>query len=119
MKTIITGILMFCCTSIFAQFPSASVTDPNIKLKAEQLTEQYSEHLALNGLQIPLFKNKIAHYLVLEEQIKREKKGREKLDALIEMRAAETLAMNDILTLYQYRLYKKVNFEVYPLEVVE
>lgn len=119
MKAIVTGILILFSTTLFAQFAEATVTDPQIKLRAEKITKLYSEHLALNGLQIPLFKNKIAHYLVLEEDIKSKKEGRAQLDALVEMRAQESLSMNDILTQQQYRLYKKINFEVQPLKVIE
>ncbi|WP_027126819.1 hypothetical protein [Gelidibacter mesophilus] len=119
MKTLLIYIIILCSTPVFAQFPSASVTDPNIKVQADRITEDYSKHLALTGVQIPLFKNKVAHYLVLAQDIKTEKEGREQLDALVEMQAEESLAMNDILTLQQYRLYKKLKTEIQSLKMVE
>lgn len=47
--------LVFCCmillsNSIFAQFPSASVTDINVKLRADKITAEYNKHLGLNGI---------------------------------------------------------------------
>lgn len=50
---------------------------------------------------------------------KKNNEGREELNALVEMQANESLAMNDILTLYQYRLYKKLKPEIQPLKMVE
>lgn len=119
MKTLITFLFVLTTTSIFAQFPQASVTDINVKLRADKITAEYNKHLGLNGIQIPLFKNKVAHYLVLADEIKRNNEGRAELDALVEMQANESLAMNDILTLYQYRLYKKLKPEIQPLKMVE
>ena len=119
MKILITSILLIISTSVFAQFPEASVTDPKIKLQADEITSAYNKQLALTGVQIPLFKNKVAHYLVISENIKQQKEGREELDALVEMQAEESLAMNDILTLLQYRLYQKLKSEIQPLKIVE
>lgn len=119
MKTLITSILLIFSTSVFAQFAEVSVSDPNIKLEADKITSEYNEQLALTGVQIPLFKNKVAHYLVISENIKQQKEGRAELDALVEMQAEESLAMNDILTLLQYRLYQKLKNEIQPLKMVE
>lgn len=119
MKSIIIISIMLFTTVSFAQFPEASVTDPNIKAKADGITRDYSKQLALTGTQIPLFKNKIAHFLVLEDKILNDLQGKEQLDALVEMRANQSLDMNDILTLPQYRLYKKINFEIWPLRQIE
>jgi hypothetical protein len=55
----------------------------------------------------------------LAEKIKDENEGRAELDALVEMQARESLAMNDILTRLQYRLYKKLKSEIQPLKIVE
>lgn len=119
MKTLMAFFFILYSSSLFAQFPQASVTDINVKLRADKITAEYNKHLRLNGIQIPLFKNKIAHYLVLADEIKKNNEGREELNALIEMQANESLAMNDILTLYQYRLYKKLKPEIQPLKMVE
>ncbi len=119
MKTLITCIILLFSTTIIAQVPGVSISDPNIKMEADRITKEYSSHLALTGIQIPLFKNKVAHYLVLAKDIKRDKQGRAELDALVEMQAQESLAMNDILTRMQYRLYKKLKTEIQPLKMVE
>lgn len=119
MKALIICIIVLFSSTTIAQVPGVSVNDPQIKYEADKITKEYSKHLALTGVQIPLFKNKVAHYLALAEDIKRDKEGREELDALVEMQANETLAMNDILTLQQYRLYKKIKTEIQPLKMVE
>ncbi|MBA6154472.1 hypothetical protein [Gelidibacter maritimus] len=119
MKTLLTLLFVVATNFVLAQYPKASVTDINVKERADNITAQYNEHLGLTGVQIPLFKNKVAHYLVLADEIKRDHDGREELDALVEMQANETLAMNDILTLYQYRLYKKIKPEIQPLKMIE
>lgn len=119
MKTLFLGILLLVTTPIFAQFPQVSISDPQIKMEAERITQEYDKHLGLTGIQFPLFKNKVAHYLVLANNIKNDLEGREELDALVEMQANESLAMNDILTLMQYRLYQRIKSEIQPLKMVE
>lgn len=119
MKTLLLSMLLLFSTSVFSQVPSASVTDPSIKMEADRITQEYNTHLGLTGIQMPLFKNKVAHYLVLRDQILSDLEGRAQLDALVEMQANETLAMNDILTLIQYRVYKRIKSDIQPLKVVE
>lgn len=119
MKIILVTLVFLFSNALIGQVPEVSVTDPNIKKEADRITDEYSDQLALTGIQIPLFKNKVAHYLVLADDIKREKTGRAQLEALVEMQAEESLAMNDILTLQQYRLYKKIKTEIQPLKMVE
>lgn len=119
MKPLLTLLFVLITNTIFAQFPQASVTDINVKLRADQITHEYNKHLGLNGIQVPLFKNKVAHYLVLADNIEKNSEGRSELDALVEMRANESLAMRDILTLYQYRLYEKLKPDIQPLKIVE
>lgn len=119
MKVLIICIVCLFSNSVMAQVPGVSISDPQIKYEADRITKEYSHHLALTGVQIPLFKNKVAHYLVLKEEIEHDMEGRAQLDALVEMQANETLAMNDILTLQQYRLYKKIKTEIQPLKMIE
>lgn len=119
MKPLVTLLFVLLTNTIFAQFPQASVTDINVKLRADKITAKYNKHLGLNGIQVPLFKNKLAHYLVLADDIEKNIKGMAEMDALVEMQANESLAMRDILTLYQYRLYEKLKPKIQPLKIVE
>lgn len=119
MKPLVTFLFVLFTNSIFAQFPQASVTDINVKLRADKITAEYNKHLGLNGIEIPLFKNEVAHYLVLADEIKRNNEGRAELDALVKMQANESAAMSDILALYQYRLYLKLKPEIQPLKNIE
>ncbi|WP_146608920.1 hypothetical protein [Gelidibacter algens] len=118
MKTILTSILLLFSTTIFAQIPDA-MNSSSLKTEADRITDEYDQHLGLTGIQYPLFKNKVADYLRLAEKIKDENEGRAELDALVEMQARESLAMNDILTRLQYRLYKKLKSEIQPLKIVK
>lgn len=116
MKTLIAFFFILWSTSAFAQYPQASVTDINVKVRADRITAEYNKHLGLTGIQIPLFKNKVARYLVLADEIKRNNEGLAEQNALIEMRANESAAMSDILELYQQRLYLKLKPEIQPLQ---
>lgn len=117
MKTIVTSILLLFSTTIFAQIPDGAES-PSIKSEADRITNAYDRHLGLTGIQYPLFKNKVADYLELAEKIKEENEGRAELNALVEMQAKESLAMNDILTQLQYEAYKKVKSKIQPLKIV-
>lgn len=119
MKILAPFLFILCSSTLLAQYPQASVTDINVKLRADKITAEYNKHLGLNGVQIPLFKNKVAHYLVLADEIKRNNKGRAALDALVEMQENESAAMSDILALYQYRFYLKLKPEIQPLKMEE
>lgn len=119
MKPFVTILLVLFCTSVFAQYPQASVTDVNVKVRADKITAEYNKHLGLNGIQIPLFKNAVARYLVLADDVKKRKQGRAALDDLIEIQTNETSHMNDILTLYQLRLYRRLKSEIQPLDIMD
>lgn len=118
MKTIITSILLLVSTTIFAQIQD-EIDSPSLKNEADRITNEYDRHLGLTGIQYPLFKNKVADYLRLAQKITQENEGREELDALVEMQANETLAMNDILTQPQYRVYKRIKSKIQPLKIVK
>lgn len=117
MKTVITLIIFCVSTTIFAQIPNG-VDSSNIKHEADRITNEYDKHIGLTGVQFPLFKNKVADYLKLAESLKAKYEGREELDALVEMQANESLAMNDILTRAQFKVYKRLKSKIQPLKIV-
>ncbi len=102
----------------YAQYPT-SATSNEIKVKAENLTTEYSKYLALTGVQIPLFKGVVEEYMKKSEKAIEELEGRQELDILVELQARETLRMNDILTQPQYRLYKQLKTKLQPIKVIE
>lgn len=118
MKSIVTILLVLTTSFCFAQFPKTTTTSDRIEAMANELTESYNKQLVLTGVQIPLFKKVVEEYMIKSEKVMEQLDGREELDALVELQARETLEMNDILTQPQYRLYKKVKYELQPLKIV-
>ncbi|TDU40065.1 hypothetical protein BXY82_2105 [Gelidibacter sediminis] len=118
MKNVITVLILLFSSSICAQIPDG-VDSPSIKHEADRITNAYDKHLGLTGIQFPLFKNKVADYLKLAQKIKNNNEGREELDALLELQANETLAMSDILTQAQHRVYKRLKSTIQPLKVIK
>ena len=119
MKTIVTFLLILTTTFSFAQFPKPNPTSERVKAMAEGLTKSYNQELGLNGVQYPLFKGIVEKYIIQAEEVKEKLEGREELDMLVELQTRETLEMNDLLTQPQYRLYKKLKFDLQPLKTVE
>lgn len=118
MKTFITVLFISLSTLTFAQYPKTTPTSNKIEVEASQLTEKYNRQLALTGIQIPLFKKVVEEYMTKSDKVIEEMDGREELNALVELQARETLEMNDILTQIQYRLYKKIKYDLQPLKKV-
>ena len=119
LKRLFTLIILFTVSLSYAQFPKTESDRGNIDYQADQLTEQYNRQLALTGVQIPLFKEVVEKYIKLSNDAKNRLDGVAELDALVELQAKETLEMNDILTQPQYRLYKKLKYDLQPLKVID
>ena len=118
-KTTLTLVFILFTSLMFAQYPKTTSVSDRVESNAEQLTTKYSNELALNGVQIPLFREVVKDYLLKSETIKDKFEGREQLDKLVELQAEETLKMQDILTQPQYRLYKKLKVTMQPLKVLK
>jgi hypothetical protein len=119
MKSILILLLFVTTTFCYAQYPKTSATSDRVEAMANILTDSYNKQLVLTGVQIPLFKGVVEKYINKSEEVIEKLDGREELDALVELQAKETLEMNDILTQPQYRLYKKIKYDLQPLKVIE
>lgn len=119
MKYLITLIGLICFKITFAQFPDTTIETPEVRAKAEKLTEIYNAQLGLDGSQLPVFENKVADYLTLAKEIRSAYKGKEALDKLTKLMVKESLEMKDILTRIQYNEYKKIRQSIQPLKIVE
>jgi hypothetical protein len=118
MKLLISLLFVITSTFCYAQFPQTSATSNRIEAEASNLTDKYNKQLALTGVQLPLFKGVVEEYMKKSDKVIEQLDGREELNALVELQARETLEMNDILTQPQYRLYKKIKYELQPLKTV-
>lgn len=118
MKPLFTVVLIVISTCGYAQFPKTSPTSNRVEAMANNLTDSYNKELVLTGVQIPLFKDVIEEYIVKAEEVIEKLRGREQLNALVELQARESLEMNDILTQIQYRRYQKVKPYIQPLKMV-
>lgn len=119
LKITLVTIFSLFTISTYAQYPQTIPTSNQIKVKAENLTTEYSKQLALTGIQIPLFREVVEEYMTKSEKVIEEMEGRAELNMLVELQARETLRMNDILTQMQYRLYKQVKANIQPLKVID
>jgi hypothetical protein len=119
MKTLIIILFISISNLTYAQFPQTSASSDRIEAEASNLTDAYNKQLALTGVQLPLFKGVVEEYMKKSDKVIEQLDGREELNALVELQARETLEMNDILTQLQYRLYKKIKYELQPLKTVD
>lgn len=119
MKYTFTFILLITTTFAFAQFPKTTATSDRVEALANNLTDAYNKEIVLTGIQVPLFKSVVEKYIIKSEEVIEKMDGRAELDALVQLQAQETLEMNDILTQPQYRIYKKVKYDLQPLKMVD
>ncbi|MEO8933087.1 MAG: hypothetical protein ABI295_02175 [Xanthomarina sp.] len=118
MKYWILFIVIMVSGTLMAQDPMLQEGDRSLKDEVSTLTNAYNKALGLDGDQLVLFELKIEEFLIRREEIEAELSGIEKLETLYEMQAQETLEMQDILTHYQYQVYKQVKPDIQPIEIV-
>jgi hypothetical protein len=119
MKFFTCVIISLLCLSINAQDPILQKSNETLEEVAQRITKSYDDYIALDGNQFILFRKKVEEFLIREERIHAQFTGKEKLDELAKLRAAETLEMRNILTQPQLTVYKKVKPEIQPLAVIK
>lgn len=119
MKRLLLLCFMFITTIGYAQDPFLQKPNRKLDAKAKELTFKYNKHLALDSDQFPLFAIKVEEFLIRDEDIRKQFKGKEKLDMLYILQQRETLEMHDILTREQLAEYKRVKPDLQPLDVVD
>lgn len=119
MRYIILFVFVFISINLNAQDPLLQKSDESLEQVAQKITKSYDDYLGLDGDQFILFRKKVEEFLIREERIHAKFSGKEKLDQLAKLRAAETLEMRNILTQPQMTVYNKVKQKIQPLAVVE
>ncbi len=120
MKSIITLTIVLSSLLSFSQgYPPVEDAEMNTEDMALDITNKYNRQLAMNGEQIAIFKIRVEDFLVLRKEILESKEGKDQLNALVNLQAEETLAMNDVLTRLQMDVYKKIKPKIQPLKIVE
>ncbi|WP_136481564.1 hypothetical protein [Cognatitamlana onchidii] len=102
-----------------AQFPDRVQGTRETKALAKELTRVYDAWLGLDGIQLPIFEEIVEDYIILSNKAKQQLEGKEELDALTELMINETLQMENLLTLFQFREYIRVRQEIQPIKKLE
>lgn len=120
MKKIIVLLLMILMGfHVQAQDPMLQFNNEKLEEVAYDVTTAYNKHLGLDGRQVTLFQKKVEEFLIREEKIHQRYSGKEKLDLIAELRKAETMEMQNILTQPQMTVYKKWKPTIQPLAIVK
>ncbi|MCX7549679.1 hypothetical protein [Xanthomarina sp. F2636L] len=119
MKRWILFIILIISTKLFAQDPMIQSPDRSLNDEVVALTKAYNMELALSSEQIGLFEIKLEEFLIRRQKIEARLEGVEKLETLYKMQAHETSEMQDILTSYQFEVYKKIKPRIQPIDKVE
>ena len=120
MKSIITITLILIFNFSYGQgYPPVENAEPSTEEIANTITDKYDSELAMTAKQKALFKIKVEDFLVMRKKILDKYDGQDELDALVNLQAEETLAMNDVLTRIQMGIYKKIKPEIQPLKMVQ
>ncbi|SRX56192.1 hypothetical protein [Aequorivita sp. CIP111184] len=119
MKKLFLLLFVFTTFSAFSQDPFLQKSNPESKKEAVKITNSYIPKLALTGKQQLLFQQKVEEFLIRRYKIEAEFEGKEKLNMLYQLQQQETDEMNNIITLPQMEVYKKVKPTIQPLETVK
>jgi hypothetical protein len=120
MKRLVTLVLFFTISTGFAQgYPQTEGASSSITETADRITDAYDQKLSMTSQQKAIFKIRVEDFLKIRQKIMASKTGKDQLNALVNLQAEETLAMNDVLTRLQMSVYKKVKREIQPLKVVD
>lgn len=120
MKYIITVAIVLTSFLSFSQgYPPVEDANQSLEDMASAITDQYDRELSMTGKQKAIFKLRVEDFLLLRKKILDSKTDEAQLDALVNLQAEETLAMNDVLTRIQMDVYKKVKPEIQPLKIVK
>lgn len=115
MKKILLVLLLLITTGMFAQDPMLQKDNEEMEARAEWLTQQYNEELALTPKQQLLFQKKVEEFLIRAESIRMKTKGKNEMDALAELQIQEITEMNNVLTQPQMDIYKKLRPVMQPI----
>ncbi|MAT89534.1 MAG: hypothetical protein CMC35_02475 [Flavobacteriaceae bacterium] len=115
MKKIFLVLLLLTTTGMFAQDPMLQKDNEEMEARAELLTQQYNEELALTPKQQLLFQKKVEEFLIRAESIRMKTEGKNEMDALAELQIQEITEMNNVLTQPQMDLYKKLRPVMQPI----
>lgn len=118
-KLIIILSFVFLGLTAQAQIQYIEEKPQYIEKQADSLTKIYTKKLGLTPKQDLLFKSNVADYLIKREEIKKNYKGKKMLDQLYIVSKEESGSMSEVLTEYQFELYKKIKPSIQPLAKVD
>ncbi|MDH7913894.1 hypothetical protein [Winogradskyella sp. SYSU M77433] len=118
MRTVLFILGIVFTLQLSAQDPIMQKDNKALESIATKITKTYDDQLGLDGKQFTLFEKKVEEYLIREEKIHNEFKGKTKLNMLYKLRKAETMEMRNVLTKPQFDLYKRLKPQIQPLAQV-
>ena len=118
MRTVLFILGIVFTLQLSAQDPIMQKDNKALESIATKITKTYDDQLGLDGKQFTLFEKKVEEYLIREEKIHNEFKGKTKLNMLYKLRKAETMGMRNVLTKPQFDLYKRLKPQIQPLAQV-
>ena len=118
MRTVLFILSIVFSLQLSAQDPIMQKDNKALESIATKITKTYDDQLGLDGKQFTLFEKKVEEYLIREEKIHNEFKGKTKLNMLYKLRKAETMEMRNVLTKPQFDLYKRLKPQIQPLAQV-
>lgn len=104
--------------SLHAQDPYLQKGNPDAEKRAEALTRLYQDDLGMTIEQGNQFMIKAEEYVIRRNEVRsRDLATKKKLALLKELSRMETAEMRTILTLPQYRAYKRLKKDLQPIQV--
>lgn len=110
--------LIFTMSSFSQGYPPVDDGSTKTEVMASEIANAYDKQLSMTSEQKALFKVRVEDFLIRRKEIMASTSGKDQLNALVNMQAEETLAMNDILTRPQMDVYKRIKPQIQPLKIV-
>ncbi|MBV7268110.1 hypothetical protein [Winogradskyella luteola] len=115
MKTLILALALLFTIQLSGQDPIMQKDHDALENVATKITKAYDDQIGLDGSQFVPFQKIVEEYLIREETIHKNFKGRQKLDLLYNLRKAESMEIRNVLTQPQFNLYKTIKPQIQPL----
>lgn len=111
-------IILASTINLHAQDPYMQKGNPDAEKQAEALTRLYQDDLGMTIEQGNQFMIKAEEYVIRRNEVRSQNLStKKKLALLRELSRMETAEMRNILTLPQYRAYKRLKKDLQPIQV--
>ncbi|MFD0860624.1 hypothetical protein ACFQ1M_00265 [Sungkyunkwania multivorans] len=121
MKTQITSFLFFLTLAftVNAQDPYLQKDMEYLEPVVDSIAQLYNPRLVMSAEQYVLFKKKLMEFEIRRENVRKmDAPIKKKLSMLKALSKIETREMDDILTRFQHKAYKRVKKEIQPVAIV-